>query len=95
MRNVRQSGMVLLVEQKKTPRIAACPKCSTVHNVYPDFDTGPDAELCGSCWLRANADDLPAEAVEAGSEAAYEAWDMDMPAGITSRFVREAVEAAR
>ncbi len=82
------------VEQSKRTRLAVCP-CGTVHDVYPDFDTGPDAELCGSCWLQKHGDDLPAEAVEAGSDAAYTAWDMNMPAGPASSFIREAVEAAR
>lgn len=86
------------VEQSRTsqsPRIAVCPECGTVHTVYPDFDTGPDAELCGSCWLAANADDMTPEAREAGEEAAFFAWDENMPAGFASSFIREAVEAVQ
>jgi len=85
----------MTVEQSKRTRIAACPDCGTVHDVYPDFDTGPDAELCGSCWLKANADGMTPEAVKAGEEAAFFAWDENMPAGFASSFIREAVEAAR
>lgn len=34
-----------------TPYKTTCPECGDGVEVYPDFDTGPDFELCGSCWL--------------------------------------------